>query len=97
RTDGATFLFGKEQEKKKGSGVFVLEKTPDPSYLHFFSEWQTAMTCDNAGTVDLHPHALSMALVHPQIAPNTGNIGRLCVASGCDLHLVRPLGFVLSD
>src|SRR5438046_4327558 len=55
------------------------------------------MTCDNAGPIDLHPNALSIALVHPQIAPNTGNVARLCVASGCDLHLVRPLGFVLSD
>src|SRR5262245_24459381 len=47
--------------------------------------------------LDLHPHRLSVALIHPQIAPNTGNIARLCVASGCDLHLVRPLGFVLND
>ena len=45
----------------------------------------------------LSPHALKVVLVHPQIAPNTGNIGRLCVASGAELHLVRPLGFVLSD
>ena len=47
--------------------------------------------------MDLRPHNLKIALVHPQIAPNTGNIARLCVASGTDLHLVRPLGFVLSD
>jgi tRNA (cytidine/uridine-2'-O-)-methyltransferase len=42
-------------------------------------------------------HHLRLALVHPQIAPNTGNIGRLCVATGTPLHLVRPMGFVLSD
>jgi tRNA (cytidine/uridine-2'-O-)-methyltransferase len=47
--------------------------------------------------LDLPPHNLSIALMQPQIAPNTGNIGRLCVATGADLHLVRPLGFVLSD
>jgi tRNA (cytidine/uridine-2'-O-)-methyltransferase len=47
--------------------------------------------------VDLPPHRLSVALVHPQIAPNAGNVGRLCVATGTALHLVRPLGFVLSD
>lgn len=35
--------------------------------------------------------------MQPQIAPNAGNIARLCVASGSTLHLVRPLGFVLSD
>jgi tRNA (cytidine/uridine-2'-O-)-methyltransferase len=42
-------------------------------------------------------HGLKVALVHPQIAPNTGQVGRLCVASGAELHLIRPLGFVLSD
>jgi tRNA (cytidine/uridine-2'-O-)-methyltransferase len=45
----------------------------------------------------LRQHYLSIALLQPQIAPNTGNIGRLCVATGTPLHLVRPLGFVLSD
>jgi tRNA (cytidine/uridine-2'-O-)-methyltransferase len=47
--------------------------------------------------IDLASHRLKIALVHPQIAPNTGNIARLCVATGTELHLVRPLGFVLSD
>jgi tRNA (cytidine/uridine-2'-O-)-methyltransferase len=42
-------------------------------------------------------HRLRVVLVHPQIAPNTGNIARLCVATGCTLHLVRPMGFVLDD
>ena len=45
----------------------------------------------------LPPHRLKVALLQPQIAPNTGNIARLCVATGTELHLVRPLGFVLSD
>jgi tRNA (cytidine/uridine-2'-O-)-methyltransferase len=45
----------------------------------------------------LPPHGLKLALLQPQIAPNTGNIARMCVASGTELHLVRPLGFVLSD
>src|SRR3954449_13562730 len=47
--------------------------------------------------LDLLPHHLALALLQPQIAPNTGNIARLCVATGSELHLVRPLGFVLSD
>src|SRR5688500_3693623 len=47
--------------------------------------------------VDLAPHRLKVALLQPQIAPNTGNVARLCVATGTELHLVRPLGFVLSD
>lgn len=47
--------------------------------------------------IDLNPHRLKVALMQPQIAPNTGNIARLCVACGAALHLVRPLGFVLDD
>ena len=47
--------------------------------------------------VQLPQHRVSVALVQPQIAPNTGNVGRMCVAAGARLHLVRPLGFVLSD
>jgi tRNA (cytidine/uridine-2'-O-)-methyltransferase len=46
---------------------------------------------------DLSSHHLQVALLQPQIAPNTGNIARLCVATGTRLHLVRPMGFVLSD
>src|SRR5687767_1015838 len=45
----------------------------------------------------LPPHRLKVALLQPQIAPNTGNVARLCVATGAELHLVRPMGFVLSD
>jgi tRNA (cytidine/uridine-2'-O-)-methyltransferase len=48
-------------------------------------------------TPDLPSHRLQVALMQPQIAPNTGNVARLCVATGTRLHLVRPLGFVLSD
>src|SRR5438477_12174933 len=45
----------------------------------------------------LRPHRFKLALLQPQIAPNTGNIARLCVATGTELHIVRPMGFVLSD
>jgi tRNA (cytidine/uridine-2'-O-)-methyltransferase len=48
-------------------------------------------------SLHLPPHSLKIALIHPQIPPNTGQIARLCVASGAELHLVRPMGFVLSD
>jgi len=47
--------------------------------------------------IELPSHRVKVALLQPQIAPNTGNIARLCVATGTELHLVRPLGFVLSD
>lgn len=38
-----------------------------------------------------------IVLVEPEIPQNTGNIIRLCANVGAQLHLVRPLGFVLSD
>ncbi len=39
----------------------------------------------------------NIVLVEPQIPPNTGTIGRLCVNLGATLHLVRPLGFDIDD
>ena len=36
-------------------------------------------------------------LVHPEIHWNTGNAGRTCVAVGATLHLIKPLGFSLSE
>ncbi len=38
-----------------------------------------------------------VALWEPEIPPNTGNIGRLCVGAGATLHLVGKLGFQLDD
>jgi tRNA (cytidine/uridine-2'-O-)-methyltransferase len=40
---------------------------------------------------------INVVLVHPEIPPNTGNIGRLCCAAGVTLHLIKPLGFQLDD
>jgi tRNA (cytidine/uridine-2'-O-)-methyltransferase len=39
----------------------------------------------------------NIVLVEPQIPPNTGTIGRLCVNLGATLHLVKPLGFDIDD
>lgn len=41
--------------------------------------------------------ALNIVLVEPEIPMNTGNIGRLSLASGSNLHLIKPFGFELSD
>ena len=41
--------------------------------------------------------AFNIVLVEPEIPNNTGNIGRLSLASGSVLHLVKPFGFVLTD
>ncbi len=38
-----------------------------------------------------------IVLIEPEIPPNTGNIGRLCAATGTHLHLVGKLGFSLDD
>ncbi len=40
---------------------------------------------------------LNVVLFCPEIPPNTGNIGRLCHATGATLHLIEPLGFSIDD
>ena len=41
--------------------------------------------------------ALNIVLIEPEIPNNTGNIGRLALASGSNLHLVKPFGFEIDD
>lgn len=38
-----------------------------------------------------------VVLIEPEIPQNAGNIARTCAATGCTLHLVRPLGFEITD
>jgi len=40
---------------------------------------------------------LNIVMVEPEIPQNTGNIARTCAAIGAKLHLVKPLGFEISD
>ena len=40
---------------------------------------------------------MNIVLLEPEIPANTGNIGRSCVATGSTLHLIKPLGFSLSE
>ncbi len=40
---------------------------------------------------------LNIVLVEPEIPQNTGNISRTCAATGSRLHLIKPLGFDISD
>jgi tRNA (cytidine/uridine-2'-O-)-methyltransferase len=42
-------------------------------------------------------YTVQVVLVHPEIAWNTGNVGRTCVATGAQLHIVRPIGFSLDE
>jgi tRNA (cytidine/uridine-2'-O-)-methyltransferase len=39
----------------------------------------------------------NLALLEPEIPPNTGNVARLALATGSRLHLIKPLGFTLDD
>ncbi|MDX8391630.1 MAG: tRNA (cytidine(34)-2'-O)-methyltransferase [Mariprofundaceae bacterium] len=41
--------------------------------------------------------SLHVVLFEPEIPPNTGNIARLCACTACQLHLVHPLGFDITD
>ncbi len=50
--------------------------------------WSRAMSCNPP---------FHIVLIEPEIPPNTGNIGRLCAATGTLLHLVGKLGFSLED
>jgi len=50
------------------------------------------VTVADVGDAPLH-----VVLVEPEIPPNTGNVARLCAATGCALHLVEPLGFRIDD
>ena len=43
------------------------------------------------------PTLFNIVLINPAIPNNTGNIGRLSVATNCQLHLVHPLGFSLDE
>ena len=40
---------------------------------------------------------INIVMVEPEIPQNTGNIARTCAAIGAKLHLVKPLGFEISD
>lgn len=39
----------------------------------------------------------NIVLVEPEIPQNTGNIARTCAATGCKLHIVKPMGFEIDD
>src|SRR4051794_31692518 len=62
--------------------------------------WSRTVADHNSGT---EPDAkkpaalLHIALLEPEIPPNTGNIARLCAAVGVPLHLIGRLGFRLDD
>ena len=48
-------------------------------------------------TKNLNIMGYNIVLIEPEIPTNTGNIGRLALASGSKLHLVKPFGFEIND
>ena len=42
-------------------------------------------------------YLINLVLVEPEIPQNTGNIARTCAATGCKLHIVKPMGFEVDD
>jgi tRNA (cytidine/uridine-2'-O-)-methyltransferase len=52
---------------------------------------------DRASSAEPALFQFHVVLISPEIPPNTGNIGRLCLATGAVLHLVHPLGFDIGD
>src|SRR5205814_10226910 len=62
----------------------------------------TTTNVGGAGKIDIARRSgrstmFNVVLVEPEIPPNTGNVGRLCLATGSTLHLIKPLGFSLED
>ncbi|MBK9323029.1 MAG: tRNA (cytidine(34)-2'-O)-methyltransferase [Bdellovibrionaceae bacterium] len=49
-------------------------------------------------SIDTLPKSIfKIVLIEPEIPQNTGNIGRTCVATNCELHLVGKMGFEIND
>ncbi len=63
--------------------------------------WRRSFVAMAAPTPPLLPASaaprLNVVLVEPEIPPNTGNVGRLCLSIGARLHLVEPLGFSIEE
>lgn len=53
--------------------------------------------CYNGENIKQERKTMNIVLVEPEIPQNTGNISRTCAATGTRLHLVRPLGFDISE
>lgn len=45
----------------------------------------------------MHKSFINIVLYNPEIPQNTGNVARMCVANDLKLHLIKPLGFEISD
>ena len=58
---------------------------------------QTGTRLDKPEGIHVWCATMDIILFEPEIPPNTGNVARLCAATGTALHLIEPLGFSLDD
>jgi tRNA (cytidine/uridine-2'-O-)-methyltransferase len=81
-----------------GEGSLEWEKKAEDEIGNQRGAWQaTFHSASIPGLPPISTRMFHVVLVEPEIPPNTGNIGRLCLATGAHLHLVKPLGFSLDD
>ena len=72
--------------------VFLIDFKPQLSYNRTRMDWKSRSVKLEAEVLAV----LNIVLVEPEIPQNCGNIARTCAATGCRLHLIRPLGFDIS-
>lgn len=66
---------------------------PAPGELQYGMEYRSR----GGQLKSCRPAMLHLVLYQPRIAPNTGNIGRMCAVTRSRLHLIHPLGFQITD
>ena len=80
-------------EKMQKFFVFLIDFKPQLSYNRTCMDWKSRSVKLEAEVLAV----LNIVLVEPEIPQNCGNIARTCAATGCRLHLIRPLGFDISE
>ena len=80
-------------EKMQKFFVFLIDFKPQLSYNRTRMDWKSRSVKLEAEVLAV----LNIVLVEPEIPQNCGNIARTCAATGCRLHLIRPLGFDISE
>lgn len=80
-------------EKMQKFFVFLIDFKPQLSYNRTRIDWKSRSVKLEAEVLAV----LNIVLVEPEIPQNCGNIARTCAATGCRLHLIRPLGFDISE
>lgn len=55
------------------------------------------MSVDSSNEISNEKKLFRIVLVEPEIPQNTGNIGRTCVGTNCELHLIGPMSFEIND